>query len=166
MSRSRRWTIPGRSGSLPGRTGSAEVMQDRVDQGPARVPRAGVNDHARGLVDDQQRRVFVDDRQRDRLGSGVGERWRGDRDQLDLARGVELVRGLDRLAGDPDLASGEAAGQLRAGHRLALANQRVDQRLVEALADGGLPEGDADYQMLESRLAIVLMTRSTIARSK
>ena len=62
--RSSRWTMPGRSGSSP-----PVCPQPRApcDERPAGVARAGMDDEARGLVDDQQVLVLVGDPQVERL---------------------------------------------------------------------------------------------------
>ena len=65
VSRSSRWTMPGRVGSPPPAMSRATRPCTSV---PAAVPGARVDDHPRGLVDHQQVVVLVAHRQRDVLG--------------------------------------------------------------------------------------------------
>ena len=77
MPRSRRWTMPGRSGSDPtsaGQVGQVGKPGDQaVDQGPRAVPGAGVDDQSGRLVHHDHVVVGVDDDEHDRriaLGPG------------------------------------------------------------------------------------------------
>ena len=67
-----------------------DVMQQRVDQRAARVAGRRMHDHPGRLVDDDEVRVLVEDRQRQRLGL---------RRRVDRLRDVDrdLLPGLDRL---------------------------------------------------------------------
>jgi hypothetical protein len=71
-----------------------------------------MHDHARGLVDDDQVRVLVQDVERDRLGHGVDLRrlFHGDRDRVAFGRchaGIRDDRAVNRhgaLCDQPDKA--------------------------------------------------------------
>ena len=99
MPLSRRWTIPGRR------------------EGPLDPARAGMGDHARGLVDHQHVLVLVHDPERHVLGQEAVARGRRDHGLHALAR-LQPVRRLDRVAVDADAALGDQtlhayAGELR-----------------------------------------------------
>ena len=87
----------------------AAVMQERVDQRARLVRRRRMHDHARRLVDDDEVRVFVDDRERNVLGAIFdGDRRR--RRQHDALVRPHLARRRAHLAaGDGDLALLDAA---------------------------------------------------------
>ena len=68
------------------------VMQQRVDQRPAPVPRAGMHDHSRRLVNHQQILVLVNDIERNILGrrdAGHGRRH----DDTHMIPRLQLARG-------------------------------------------------------------------------
>jgi hypothetical protein len=149
-----------------------------------------VDDHPRGLVDDQEIAVLVDHRQRQRLGLRL-QRRRLDQAELDRHRRValEAKRRLERGAvGPADEPGVEGPTQLRARTRKAALGERLDQGEVEAATQRGPFEEDPEnrrsdrserarivaavlrrsvgaYQIEVFSEAIGLMTRSTIARS-
>jgi hypothetical protein len=98
--------------------GVAMATQERIDEGPVLMARRGMDDQPRRLVDDQQVRVLVDDRDLDRCVAD----WRRRRGRRHLdanrrARRDDRV-GLERLTigGDParrDEALDEAPGKTR-----------------------------------------------------
>lgn len=59
-------------GTFIGRSGQAsEAMEQRIDQRASRMTGGRVNDHERGLIDDDDVLVFVDHVDRDRLRFGT-----------------------------------------------------------------------------------------------
>ena len=69
---------------------------ERLRQRPRRVPARGMDDDARGLVDDEQVVVLVADRERGRRGIGLGRRGRRDLDRHRLARAHPVALGDQR----------------------------------------------------------------------
>ena len=94
----------------------AAMVEEGVDQRPARMAGRRMDDHPRRLVDDQQRGVLVEDRQGDRLGQDPGGSRLRDADG-DGIRRLHLPAGLGRAVihqnpplrnGPLDLGAGEA----------------------------------------------------------
>ena len=104
VSRSRRWTMPGRwTPAIPRRRQVAAAAEQRVDQGPASWPGDGMDDQARRLVDDQQVVVLVHDVDGDlRLGDRLGRRRRRD---VELAAVVPRPTTVLALIGWPSMVS-------------------------------------------------------------
>jgi hypothetical protein len=65
---------------------SVEAMQERVDQCSGMDSRAGMHDHAGGLVDGHHVRIFVEDGERDLLGCGMERGRIGRLDVNDIHR--------------------------------------------------------------------------------
>ena len=80
-----------RDAADPGQPPRAMVEQ-RVDQGAVEIARGGMDDHAGGLVDDDQMIVLEDDVERDVLRRVVQRGGGGDAD-LVIARGAPWRRG-------------------------------------------------------------------------
>ena len=103
MSLSSRWTIPGRSTVSPTASAARSAYRGEQpgDQGVARVPGSGVDDHAGGLVDDDDILVDIDDPELDRRGRDGDLRGSrcdlGEVDRDDLAEG-DSGRERTRLA--------------------------------------------------------------------
>jgi hypothetical protein len=128
---------------------AAEMMQERVDQRARGRPRRGMDDHARGLVDDHEVGILVQDLQRDRFGHGVDLRrlLHGDGDGVALDRCRAGVR--DDRAVHSHRPLGDQPGKARAAQRRLLwhvaaqclikARRRVgtDPELDEACARHG-----------------------------
>ena len=70
---------PGPRHAADAATGSAAMMEQRVDQRPVAVAGGGMDDQPGGLVDHQQMLVLEDDRQRDVLRLVMGRLRLGDR---------------------------------------------------------------------------------------
>src|SRR5579885_2012261 len=77
-----------------------EVKRERVGERARMNPGGGVDDHAGGLVDDDDLRVFVNDVERDVFGREFGGGRRGDFLDLDALARAELVRGLRGATAD------------------------------------------------------------------
>ena len=119
--RSRRWTMPGRS-SPPMPLRSEMWCSSALTSVPDGVTRAGMHDHARRLVDDDDVGILVKDLERHRLGFGGSGRGRREgRRQCDLPsrtarfglRRRARRRARDRLRS----ASGSATANGRRGRR-------------------------------------------------
>ena len=81
-----------------------DVVEQRVDQGPARVAGRRMDDHPGWLVEHHDIRILEEDAQRQRLGFWRGSGRRGDIDRELLARADRRAR-PQRItrAGDPCL---------------------------------------------------------------
>jgi hypothetical protein len=123
------------------------VMQQRIGERAVPVSAAGMDHQARRLVDDDQRRVFVDDGERDRLrrercGTRIGQR----RDD-DAFAASQPALGVDRGAGErdaPAIDPGANSAARMLGHELR-------QRLVEP--HPGAVRGDDDDDARARRIA-------------
>ena len=107
------------------------MVEQRVDERAARMPRRRVDDEARGLVDDDQVLVLEDDRERDVLGFGrrIERRRHLEEDahaRLHLQAEVRCDRAVERHeTGCHELL------QARARQREILARRMKRQRLIE-----------------------------------
>ena len=143
VSRSSRCTMPARSGSSPPAARPASAWASV----PPRCPRAGMDDDAGGLVDDEQVLVLPGDRERRggglRRGPGGGLDRRGHRDPLAARERVALRAGDavdgDRAGVDQPLRRGPRAGVARRGRRRA-APRRLG-RDGQLMAIGGSRRG-------------------------
>ena len=92
----------------------ARVMQKRIDQRPRGRARRGVDDHPRGLVDDDQLAILIDDGQGDVLGPRLHLRGSRDGDLIDLALGHAGLGVGGRGAVAPHRAPGDQPRDARA----------------------------------------------------
>ncbi len=118
MSRSSRWTIPGRSSPADARQ-VAHVVEERVHERSGSVAGRRVDHEPRGLVDRENVLVLVENRERNRLGLDRCDARLRDVD-LDLLAGADHVRALGRHARKPDGALSDqlldpGPGEVRAG---------------------------------------------------
>ena len=109
-----------------------DVMQQRVDQRARRVAGAGVHDHARRLVDDDDIRVLVQDLERRRLGLDGGRRRR---------RGVSTTMRSPSRTARLGFASRAATAHVPVGDQLLDLRSRMvgedgDEEAVEPLSLG------------------------------
>src|SRR5579885_58542 len=106
-----------------------EVKRERVGERARMNPGGGVDDHAGGLVDDDDLRVFVNDVERDVFGREFGGGRRGDFLDLDALARAELVRGLRGATADEYVAFFNRALEQRAAHALdARGEEGVESR--------------------------------------
>ena len=88
-------------------------MQHSVDERAVRMTGPRMHDHARGLVDDQDVVVLVQDTNGERLGLGT-QRLGTCQNKIDGARPLDATARLDGLALGSHQALGKCAGKLRA----------------------------------------------------
>ena len=114
---------------------AAEMVQQRIDQCARDRARRGMDDHAGGLVDDDQVRILVNDLQRNRFGNGCDLGRLLDRDFIDLSLADARLRVSHNDPAATDRPVGQQPGQARsaemrllwhiAGQRLIKARRRV-----------------------------------------
>ena len=117
MSRSSRWTMPGRASSPP-----AASAGERVDERRAAVPRHRVHEQARGLVDHHQ--VLV----------GVGQRHAEIGRRRARGGGLRLGQGHDRARAEPVRLRPRRAVDEHDGRRRSAARRRPASRRPRAPA--------------------------------
>ena len=94
------------------------MMQDRVDQGAAIVPRTRVHHLTRLLVDDQHMLVFEEDFEGEFFGEGACQWRRRWQEQLDLQTLAQLFARLQARTAHGNLARFESRTQLAARDRM------------------------------------------------
>src|SRR5438034_8935971 len=107
----------------PGGRPAAAQAEQRVDQRARVVTRCGVHDHARGLVDDDQVGVLIDEPQGERLRPRSRGMRFGDGELDDVASG-HAIRGVRRLAVEPDPPVLYQPGRGRAAQRRRVLSQK------------------------------------------
>jgi len=126
----------------------AAVVQQRVHQRAAGMARRRVDDQPRGLVDDQKRRVLMENLQRDRFGlhpRGLHLR----KAQDDLIPRLHLASGRNRPAVDQNAPLADRPPDLRAGETDLPAGQK------EIQAETVLLRSDREADLLPDRFDAV-----------
>ncbi len=124
-----------------------------------------MDDHARGLVEDDQVAVLVEDAEREILRLG-GRGHRSGELELDLLAPANAGGGLHRLAEHPHLPGLDQVAQAGA----AEIGERGDEVLIEPLAPRlgrhGVAADLGAHQIFDFTCPFERTTMSTIARSK
>ena len=121
---------------------AAEVPCEGMDEGARPMPEGGVDDHAGGLVDDEQGVVLVEDVEGDVFGDDAVFAAGVCHDEGDEVAGAHFVAGTDGRAVDEDVAC--VGGFLYLG--TGGVGEAGEEEFVDA--EGGLPRLDFDAVVL------------------